>query len=119
MAATPTPSGAAGAAKRVEVLYFDGCPNAEALLPRLRDLLTGVGCGDDLQLRRVETLEAAQRERFLGSPSVRVDGRDVEPGADARTDFGLKCRLYRTEGGTSGAPAEAWVLSALGIAARG
>jgi len=56
---------------------------------------------------------AAQSERFLGSPTVRVDGRDVEPGADQRTDFGLKYRLYRTEDGFAGLPLDDWVLDAL------
>jgi hypothetical protein len=44
----------------------------------------------------------AEEERFLGSPSVRVEGVDIEPGAGERTDFGLKCRLYRTSEGQSG-----------------
>jgi len=64
-------------------------------------------------LRRVESVEAAERERFLGSPTVRVDGGDVDPDAPARTDFGLKCRLYRSSEGTSGVPPERWVLSAI------
>jgi hypothetical protein len=63
--------------------------------------------------RRVETDEEAQRLRFLGSPTVRVDGRDVEPGVDARDDFGLKCRLYRTQEGLTGALAEELLLAAL------
>ena len=52
----------------VQVLYFDGCPNHEALLPRLRQLLREAGIGDEIELLRVEDDEAAQRERFLGSP---------------------------------------------------
>jgi hypothetical protein len=55
----------------------------------------------------------AHRERFLGSPTLRIDGRDVEPGAEERTDFGLKCRLYRTPEGFAGTPPDAWVLEAL------
>jgi hypothetical protein len=102
---------------RIEVLYFDGCPSTDAFLPRLRDLLAQVGATDRLELRRVETIGDAERQRFLGSPSVRVDGCDVEPGADERTDYGLKCRLYRTEGGMQGEPPTDWVLAALGLAA--
>jgi hypothetical protein len=98
-------------------LYFDGCPSTDAFLPRLRDVLAGVGRGDRLVLRRVQTVDAAEHERFLGSPTVRVNGRDIEPDAEARTDFGLKCRLYRTETGLRGAPPEEWVLAALGIPA--
>jgi Alkylmercury lyase len=68
----------------------------------------------EIALRRVESDAEAQRLRFLGSPSVRVDGHDVEPGADARDDFGLKCRLYRTVDGLCGVPPDVWVLAALG-----
>ncbi len=97
----------------VEVLFFDGCPGHEAVLPRLRALLAQAAPGEQLRLRRVESPEAAQAERFLGSPTIRVDGRDVEPGAEERTDFGLKCRLYATPEGLRGEPPEALVRDAL------
>jgi hypothetical protein len=97
----------------VELLYFDGCPHYEALLQRLRELLLGVGAGDRLQLRRISDEPAALRERFLGSPTVRVNGHDVEPGASDRSDFGLICRLYSTADGLRPAPLDEWVLDAL------
>lgn len=98
---------------KVEVLYFDGCPNHEALLPRLRKLLDDAGVETAVELVDVPDDAAAQRERFLGSPTLRVDGRDVEPGAELRTDFGLKCRLYRTDAGFAGVPLDDWVLDAV------
>jgi hypothetical protein len=93
----------------VEVLYFDGCPSHEALLPRLRELASD----EHIELRRIETLEASERERFLGSPTVRVNGVDVEPGASDRTDYGLKCRIYRSNGAASPTPPDEWIRSAL------
>ena len=69
--------------------------------------------GAELVVTRVEMPEHAGQARFLGSPSVRVDGRDVEPGADARTDFAMKCRLYRNDEGQSGVPPRAWIAGAL------
>ncbi len=98
---------------RVELLYFDGCPSYRKLLPALEASLDREGLADSLEMRKVETPEAAERELFLGSPTVRVDGQDIEPGASARQDFGLKCRLYRTEEGTSGIPPERWITEAL------
>lgn len=98
---------------KVELLYFDGCPNHEALLPRLRELLAREGSPAEIDLRRITDNEVAQRERFLGSPTVRVDGRDVEPDAERRTDYGMKCRLYRTPTGLSGQPQEEWLQAAL------
>jgi len=101
------------AVMKVEVLYVDGCPNHEALLPHLRELLDCAGARADVELVRVEDADVAQRERFLGSPTVRIDGEDVEPGANQRTDFGLKCRLFATPDGLRGMPPDEWVLAAL------
>ena len=99
---------------RIELLYFDGCPSYEALLPRLRSLLKREGIDEQIELRRVETLEAAEREGFLGSPTVRIDGEDIDSGAAARSDFGLKCRLYRgNDGAMTGTPSDELIARAL------
>jgi hypothetical protein len=98
---------------RIEVLYFDGCPNHEALLPHLAELLQTAEVPARISQRRIADEDAARRERFLGSPTVRIDGRDVEPGAEQRDDFGLKCRLYRVPSGLRGEPPDEWVLDAL------
>jgi hypothetical protein len=102
---------------RIELLYFDGCPNHEAFLPHLRALLDRAGVRAPIELRRVESEVAARRERFLGSPTLRIDGTDVDPGAAERRDYGLKCRLYPTAGGLAGIPPDRWVLDALSTAA--
>jgi len=92
---------------RVEVLYFDGCPSHEALLPRLRALMERAEVDVPVQLTHVRSIEDAERERFLGSPTLRIDGRDVDPSAAQRQDYGLRCRLYATDHGLRGEiPAE-------------
>jgi hypothetical protein len=103
---------------KIELFYFDGCPNHEALLAHLHDLVDRVEPAPDVVLRRIADDAAAQRERFLGSPTVRVDGRDIEPGADQRDDYGMKCRLYATTDGLAGIPEEAWLLRALDATQR-
>jgi len=102
---------------RVELLYFDGCPSYAELLPRLLELLAREGIDEEIELRRVETSQDAERERFLGSPTVRIDGEDVDPTAKDRDDFGLECRLYRTEEGLVRTPPEAWIRAELDRAA--
>ena len=97
----------------LELLYFDGCPNHQALLPHLEQLLRGAEISAEIRLRRIADETTARHERFLGSPTIRVDGRDVEPGAEERHDFGLKCRLYRTPAGLRGVPPDEWILDAL------
>jgi hypothetical protein len=49
------------------------------------------------------------------SPTIRVDGRDVDPDADRRRDYGLSCRLYAGPAGVSGAPPDEWVRALLRV----
>jgi hypothetical protein len=97
----------------IEVLYLEGCPNYEPLVSRLVWLLEATQISYTIESRPVADELAAQSERFLGSPTVRINGCDAEPGADKRTDFGLKCRLYRTGDAITGQPAEEWIAKRL------
>lgn len=98
---------------RVEILYFDRCPNWHGALELVRQVASVLGIEPEVRLVAVEDAEAAARRRFLGSPTIRVGGRDVEPGADERGGFALSCRVYRTEDGLRGLPEERWVREAL------
>lgn len=104
---------------RIELLYIDGCPNHERLHERVRELVREHGLPVSIEPVLIASDDEARARRFLGSPSLRVDGVDVEPGASERTDFGLKCRLFPTPGGLRGMPAEAWVLAALATSGGG
>jgi hypothetical protein len=97
----------------VEVLYFDGCPNHEPSVALVERVAKELGLQPEIRLVNVTNAAAAARLRFLGSPTVRVDGRDIEPGAEQRSDFVLSCRVFRTECGFSGEPDERWVRDAL------
>ena len=104
-----------GSGVRVEVLYLEGCPSHQAFLPHLRWLLHDAGVTAPLQLVRIESSEHAVRERFLGSPTLRIEGVDVDPTATGRTDYGLACRLYRHPDGTAHPfPADDWITRAVG-----
>jgi hypothetical protein len=97
----------------IEVLYFDGCPNHEWMLEHLPGLLEREGIPASIALVHVQDGDQAQHERFLGSPTIRVNGCDIDPGAAERTDYGLKCRIYQTPGGLAGVPPDEWILDAL------
>jgi hypothetical protein len=97
----------------VEILYFDGCPNHEGALALVEKVAGEIGIEAEIRLVDVPDQESASRLRFLGSPTVRVGGRDVEPGVDERTDYALPCRVFRTEQGYAGQPDEQWIREAL------
>jgi hypothetical protein len=98
---------------RIELLYLDGCPNHEALYARVRELLSAHDVQATIESVRVTSDAQAEARRFLGSPTLRVDGADVEPGADERTDYGLSCRLFRGGAGLASVPDDAWIVAAL------
>ena len=99
--------------RRVEVLVFDGCPNADEALARARAAVAATKVRAGVRLVRVESEEDAKRLRFLGSPTVRVDDVDVDGGAKLRDDFGLQCRIYSVDETFEGAPPMEWIASAL------
>ena len=78
---------------RIELLYWDGCPSTPEAEALLRDVLEARGLDANIDRREVTTQAQAELERFPGSPTIRVDGRDVDPGgAGARP--ALTCRIY-------------------------
>jgi hypothetical protein len=97
----------------IELLYFDGCPHYEQFLPHLQQLLNDHQISAPIQLIRIESDDDAQRLRFLGSPSLRINGHDVDPTAAGRDTYGMQCRLYATPEGTTGTPPDQWILHAL------
>ncbi|GJL53005.1 MAG: hypothetical protein NPIRA02_01370 [Nitrospirales bacterium] len=79
---------------KIEVLYFDGCPSFPKAIDQVKRVLNEEGVDVAIEAVAVETHDEAVTHQFLGSPSIRVNGRDVEVQSRGREDFGLKCRLY-------------------------
>jgi hypothetical protein len=79
---------------KIEILWVQGCPNAAPALRRLRDVLAAEGLRAEIQEMVVSDAATASRLQFPGSPTLRVNGRDVEEGYRADSGTGLACRLY-------------------------
>jgi hypothetical protein len=85
----------------VELLWWDGCPSYPRVLEELRAALRDEGLDpDEVEVRHVDSDEQAERERFPGSPTIRIDGRDVVPPGEG-DPIGLACRVYRLRDGRS------------------
>lgn len=103
---------------RVEMLWWAGCPSWEQAQAIVREEMAAAGLDPErLELREVVGDEDAEREGFPGSPTIRVDGRDVQdPGTQPG---GLTCRIYRLrDGRISALPDRADVRDALAAAMR-
>ncbi len=95
---------------RARVVYFEGCPGHEPAVALLREVARDLHVDLDIEKVRVETPEEAVRERMLGSPTIQIDGVDIEPAARTRTDFAMSCRIYP---GKQGLPPREMVEAAL------
>lgn len=89
----------------IELLYFDGCPTYREAERNLREILEDECVKAEVTLVAVEANDEARRLCFPGSPTIRVDGRDLFAGGfEDRGVWGPGCRMYRTPSGLKGAP---------------
>ena len=79
---------------RIEVLYFDGCPNHSPTMDRLRTVLAGEGLQVEVFEIEVREESAARELKFFGSPTIRVNGLDIEASSRQVSATGLACRCY-------------------------
>jgi hypothetical protein len=93
----------------IEVLYVQDCPHYRETLALVERVRAELGIDTDLHSTLVVDQAAAHQARFPGSPTVRVNGHDVEPGSEPATQYVLGCRLYRLEHRLAGQPEERWV----------
>jgi hypothetical protein len=82
----------------ITFLYYEDCPSHDAALDRLRHVLAEEGVDTEIEIIKVETEEQAQRLRFIGSPTIRIGGQDIDP-PQPDAYYALTCRAYRLEDG--------------------
>ena len=82
----------------IELLYWEGCPSHPEAKTLLEQVLAELGRDDQIVMTEVRSDEEAERLRFPGSPTIRIDGNDVDlEGAGSRP--ALTCRIYHLPDG--------------------
>ncbi len=98
---------------KIELLYFEGCPSYQTALKYLEEVIKQQKLSVHVEMVKIESDEEAQKNRFLGSPTVRVNGLDIEPSAQERGSFSMCCRLYPEVGKMAGWPSKDLIRHAL------
>jgi len=93
---------------KIEVLYFDGCPNYLPAAERVRAVVRQEAVS--VEVSEIEVKDAAQARAlgFPGSPTIRINGLDIEPALRVSADTGFACRRY-----SRGLPSEEMIRAAL------
>lgn len=97
----------------VELLWFSDCPNRDAARDLLADVLADLAPATPIRELDATDPTVAARLRFSGSPTIRVDGHDVDPAYVDPGDYSPRCRLYRTSKGLRRLPERTWIEDAL------
>ena len=83
----------------VELLWWEGCPSSAEAHDLVRRAMADAGLDPDaLRSTEIDTDAAAERAGFVGSPTIRVDGQDIQPPEVAEPP-GLTCRVYHLRDG--------------------
>src|SRR5437667_12412 len=98
---------------RVEVLYFEGCPNHAPTVERVRAELVSRGLPKEIEEVEIHNQAESEAIGFVGSPSVRINGLDIEREARNLKSFGMSCRTYLEGTVRSGLPSSDMIRRAL------
>lgn len=101
---------------KVELFYIAGCPNHRAAARLLRETLREWGLRDQVSEIEVTDSARAMALSFPGSPTIRIDGKDIEPTAPSEQQVGLSCRTYLVGGKLVGVPARETIRRAIRLA---
>lgn len=93
---------------KIEVLYFEGCPNYLPAVDRLKAVLRLAGLPAEVSVIEVTSESAVKKLKFFGSPTIRINGLDIEADSRNVNDTGFACRRY-----PGGLPSEAMIRAAL------
>src|SRR5437899_2675458 len=106
----------------IEILYFPDCPNYLPAVERVRDALRHERMTAEIKHVEVQDSATAAATQFLGSPTIRINGVDVEPSARSGGAVGLCCRTYTSGSARDGVPSTELICQAikqLGSSQRG
>jgi Domain of unknown function (DUF2703) len=98
---------------RIEILYIEGCPYRHSAVAQVQQVLREEDISAELLEASVSQESAARELRFLGSPTIRVNGLDVEPTARASREYGVMCRTYVVNGRRVGLPSREMLRQAI------
>ncbi len=83
---------------QITFLYYEDCPSHDLALDRLRQVMVEEDMQAEIEIIKVETEEQARRLRFVGSPTILINGQDIDP-PTPEAQYALTCRSYRLEDG--------------------
>ena len=103
---------------KIELLYFEDCPYYHTALKYLKEVIKEKKLDVPVKMVKIKRDDEAIKHRFLGSPTIRINDLDIEPGARERENFSMRCRLYLENGNIMELPSKRMIRHAVEEAVR-
>jgi glutaredoxin len=104
---------------RIQVFTSPSCSHGEAAVVTVKEYLAEAGVEAEVEEVVTANFEDAKNVRSLGSPTVRIDGVDIEYGTTEPQEFTSECRYYNTAEGWKPSPPGHLILGAITRAGKG
>ena len=98
---------------KVELLYVADCPNADGARRLLKRTLSELGIAQEISEVQVSDPGQAEALKFPGSPTIRIDGADLDTALPGQGSYGLSCRTYLIDGRLVGKPSQEMIREAM------
>lgn len=102
----------------LELLYLAGCPHHDEAVDLVNSVLEAEGIPAEVQQILIRDRQDADAHSFPGSPTVRVNGQDIERISATGLDIGFACRTYVVDGKMLGVPPRSWLEEAIRVAGK-
>ena len=88
-----------GSGFKIEFLYWEDCPSHPQAWKLLQEVMDELDMEAPVEQIEVVTDKDAERLAFPGSPTIRVNGADIDPAGASQMGTALACRIYRLQDG--------------------
>ena len=97
----------------IGIFFIEGCPGVSSIADNIKEVIAEEAVDAEISLVLIETPEDARRLQFTGSPTVRINGMDIEPNRQAVKDYGMRSRHYNINGKKSDYPTKSMIRDAI------
>jgi hypothetical protein len=98
---------------KIGILFIEGCPGVLTTAEYIKEVVVEEDIDAEISLILIETSEDARQLHFTGSPTVRINGADIETNIVDIKDYGLRSRLYNIDGKKAGYPSKDMIKDAI------
>jgi len=98
---------------RILLVYHEKCPNFKNVLKDLKDALTEEKTNAQIQIVKLSNLQEAKNLHIVGSPTIRINNKDIDPSIKKSSNYSLKCRSYFYHGKITASPPKEFIIEAI------